>query len=75
MTETRREFLVKIAKGSVYSAPVIRTLAAPEGLSAQANPSEKSGGKSGGGWGKGQNAPAPTTDFQFGPSAPWSNDP
>lgn len=73
MTETRREFLIKMAKGSVYSAPVIRTLTAPDGLSAQANPSEKSGGKTGGGWG--QNAPSPSTDFQFGPSAPWSNDP
>lgn len=74
MTETRREFLIKIAKGSVYSAPVIRTLAAPEGLSAQANPSQKSGGKAGGGgYMEGQqNAPTP---FQLGPAAPWSTNP
>lgn len=73
MTETRREFLIKIAKGSVYSAPVIRTLSAPERLSAQANPSEKSGGKAGGGgFMTGQD---PTTNFQFGRSAPWSGNP
>jgi len=70
MAETRREFLIKIAKGSVYSAPVIRSLAAPDGLSAQANPSQK--GKND--WAM-KRTNEPTTDFQFGPPAPWSRNP
>lgn len=73
MSETRREFLVRVAKGAAYSAPVIRTLTAPEGLRGQANPSQKSGGKAGG---KGQGSLSdPATQFQLGPSAPWTNNP
>jgi len=34
----RREFLLKLAKGAVYSAPVVRSLAAPSHLAAQVSP-------------------------------------
>ena len=33
--EDRREFLIKVATGAVYAAPVIRTLTAPRALTAQ----------------------------------------
>ncbi len=39
MTETdRRAFLRKLAKGTVYAAPVIRSLAAPTSVAAQVSP-------------------------------------
>lgn len=34
----RREFLLKLAKGAVYTAPVVRSLAAPTHLAAQVSP-------------------------------------
>jgi len=34
----RREFLLKLAKGAVYTAPVVRSLAAPTQLAAQVSP-------------------------------------
>ena len=37
----RRAFLKAIAKGTVYAAPVVRTLAAPASASGQAPPSQK----------------------------------
>lgn len=70
MSETRRDFLIRIAKGSAYAAPFIRTLSAPERLSAQPAPSQKG---TGGGTGGGMPTDA-TTQFRFGPSAPWSTD-
>jgi len=33
----RREFLLRVATGVAYATPVIRTLAAPPGLTAQAS--------------------------------------
>lgn len=65
--ETRREFLLRLARGTVYAAPVVRTLAAPERLAGQANPSQKGMGKM-----KGLMM-APSSDLSpgFGPSAPW----
>ncbi len=66
--EDRREFLKKLAKGSVYSAPVIRTLATPPELMAVTQSSMK----------KGQPpvmmliAPIPTGG---GSTAPWARRP
>lgn len=76
MDSSRREFLLKIAAGTAYAAPVIRSVAAPEGLSAQANTTTGKGGTGTGMETPGMDmakAPTPTTDIQFGPSAPWNN--
>lgn len=35
MSDTRKEFLLKVAKGVAYSAPAIHTLSAPDGLLGQ----------------------------------------
>lgn len=70
MDQSRREFLLKVAAGTAYAAPLVRSVAAPEGLSAQHNTTT---GKGGQGEMKGQTTT--TTEFQFGPSAPWSSDP
>lgn len=73
MSETRRGFPIRVAKGAAYSAPVVRTRTAPDGLRAQADPSQKSGGKAGE---KGQGALSdPASQFQLGPSAPWTDNP
>ncbi len=66
MTDSnRREFLKKLAKSAVYTAPVIATFAAPPDLLGQGKSSQhkKGGGKSG------MAAPAP------GPAAPWNAPP
>lgn len=69
--ESRREFLLKVAKGAVYAAPVIRTLSAPESLSAQ-NVSPKGEMK-----GQDMTTGGTTSNLQqgFGPPAPWTRDP
>lgn len=41
MTEqSRREFLRKLARGSVYAAPLVSTLLAPRSANGQARPSQ-----------------------------------
>jgi len=70
---SRREFLLKLAKGAAYTAPVIVSMATPESVLAQSSVSHKKGG---GSKGKGKN-PNAVTDFSAGPaaspgpSAPW----
>lgn len=70
--ESRREFLLRLARGAVYAAPVVRTLSAPESVAGQTTPSKKKGWEMSG-------AASPTTspDLQpgFGPQAPWSMNP
>lgn len=46
--EDRREFIKKIAKGMVYSAPVIASLAAPKPVMASHKASHNPGGGGGG---------------------------
>ena len=66
---TRREFLNKLAKGVVYSAPVISTLKVPENLMAQGvSPTKK--GTGGGGMGAG--GTGKTSAVPIGPAAPGS---
>ena len=67
--EDRREFLIKVATGAVYAAPVIRTLTAPRALTAQTT------GKGDMGMGMGMliieaPEPPPTTS-----TAPWAKKP
>ena len=69
--EDRREFLIKVATGAVYAAPVIRTLTAPRALTAQTT------GKGDMGMGMGMGMliiqapePPPTTS-----TAPWAKKP
>ena len=67
--EDRREFLIKVATGAVYAAPVIRTLTAPRALTAQTT------GKGDMGMGMGMliiqaHEPPPTTS-----TAPWAKKP
>ncbi len=68
---SRREFLLKLARGAAYTAPVVVSMATPESLMAQASVSHKKGG---GAKGKGKN-PNAVTDFSGGavpgPAAPW----
>lgn len=68
MDQSRREFLLKLAAGSAYAAPLIRSVAAPESLSAQNAPTGKGGGMD-------MPSMTSTTEFQFGPSAPWTTNP
>jgi hypothetical protein len=68
----RREFLLKIAKGVAYSAPVISTLAGPSALLAQEDQTTTKGGM---GTGMGMLVvqpppPPPTTS-----TAPWAKKP
>lgn len=44
MDDTRREFLIRMARAAAYAAPVVVTLSAPGGLSAQKTASTKGGG-------------------------------
>ena len=46
--QSRREFLKKLARGSLYTAPVVATLVTPRSVSAGSN-SGMSSGKGGGG--------------------------
>ncbi len=76
--ETRREFLLNVVKGTVYSVPVIRTLATPPEILAQgeSQTSEKGGmGMHVGGMG-GMLVLSGTGGFQKPPSsAPWATKP
>ena len=68
MNEDRREFLKKLAQGSIYAVPLIHSLVAPKGLEA------------GGGMGSGGGMMAMQTiedvgTSGFGPQAPWSRPP
>lgn len=78
MDSSRREFLLKVARGAAYAAPVIVSMSAPEKLLAQATASQKKGGGSKG-KGKNPNLNASGTQFQTGPdagaTAPWSKPP
>lgn len=70
--EHRREFLLKIAKGVAYSAPVIRTFTSPPAVLAQESETTDKGGM---GTGMGMLVvqpppPAPTTS-----TAPWAKKP
>lgn len=44
MDDTRREFLIRMARSAAYAAPVVVSLSAPEGLAAQKTASDKGGG-------------------------------
>ncbi len=71
----RRDFLKKIAKTTVYAAPIIKTLAAPDALLAggggQGFNTEK-GGTMGGGGGNGKGKSNLTVGSGF--TAPWARD-
>lgn len=75
--ESRREFLLKLAQGAVYAAPVVRTLTAPESVAGQATPSKKKSwdmtGALQGPGGPGANTQSPQSGF--GPPAPWTKNP
>ena len=84
MTDTRRAFLLKMAKGAAYTAPVIVTLAAPDGLLGQGQSTNSQKG----GMGLGMPCPpgqgkmdvcepvAPKIELKSElPSAPWKAPP
>lgn len=75
--ESRREFLLKLAQGAVYAAPVVRTLTAPESVAGQTTPSKKKGWDMTGALqapgGTGANTQSPQSGF--GPPAPWTKNP
>lgn len=48
MTDSRRDFVRKIATGAVYAAPVVKTLAAPGSLLGQHSSTSTKGGMGGG---------------------------
>ncbi len=70
MDPSRRQFLLKLAKGAAYAAPVVVSMSAPSSLHAQAAVSHKKGG------GKMMSGNV-VTDFSLAPSpargpvAPW----
>jgi len=73
----RRTFLIRMAKGAMYAAPVVHTLAAPESASGQAPPSQKMammnmGGGMGMGMGMGMNN---ANVGVLGRTAPWFRPP
>ena len=72
--EDRRNFLLKVATGVAYSAPVIRTLASPPALLAQGSESETTQ-KGGQGMEMGMlviQSPEPPTTTS---TAPWAKKP
>ena len=77
MTTTRRDFLLKMAKGAAYAAPVVYTLAAPAALLGQENTTSTKGGMGMGMTkdliaapiGPASNTPSPV------PPAPWAASP
>lgn len=75
--ESRREFLLKLAQGAVYAAPVVRTLTAPESVAGQANPSKKKGWDMTGALQapSGPGAASQEPQSGFGPPAPWTKNP
>jgi hypothetical protein len=42
--ENRRDFVIKLVRGTAYAAPIVTTLASPHGLSAQQNTNSQKGG-------------------------------
>ena len=69
LVDDRREFLKRLVKGSVYSAPVIRTLATPPELAAVVQSSMKMGDPP-------PMLVAPTSGATGGAStAPWARPP
>lgn len=67
--ESRRRFLKRLAKGTLYSAPVIATMAAPVHLVGQGMSASAKGGMGGGavGGGGGGGGHKPAAQFQ----GPW----
>ena len=73
MADDRREFLKKLAKASVYSAPVVLTLATPPELLAQSNNTSSKGGM---GMGMTGALVAPAgSGFGGASTAPWARSP
>lgn len=76
--EGRRVFLKTLARGALYSIPVVHTLAAPEGVVAQGKSTQKKMGMQGMGMGMGMGNNQSIEDLgatNFGPAAPWSMTP
>jgi hypothetical protein len=74
MESSRRAFLLKLARGAAYSAPLVVSMSAPDPLRAQAAVSHKKGGNKMGGDNTVSGfevAPAPAP----GPQAPWTVEP
>ena len=66
--QSRKEFLKKLARGSIYAAPVVSTLLTPRSVSAQASQAMMGAGPPGGGNMGGMQE-------QSLPAAPWSKPP
>jgi hypothetical protein len=77
MTDDRRAFLKKVAKGSLYAVPVIRTVATPPELAALAAQQASMKGMGNDNMGGGGNFVAPAGAGGPGPtsSAPWAKPP
>lgn len=71
MKPDRREFLKRLAKGSLYAAPLIHSLAAPEGLAAGGGGTGKVMGMGG----MGMQTTETLGTSGFGTQAPWSRPP
>ena len=75
MTESRRAFLQKVAKGAVYAAPVVVSLSAPDSLlgQGQSQNSQKGGmGMMGMGVGGGMVMALVSPELGFDPTPPGS---
>jgi hypothetical protein len=68
MTKSRREFLLGLATGAIYAAPLVRTLAAPDHLAGQPPPSQKGGGM----WMGTASEATQVEPPMIGPDPPWS---
>jgi len=77
MGDSRREFLLKMAKGTAYVAPVVVTLSTPDGLlgQGQSTNSQKGGMGKGKGKGQGQGVNPQIQAPSFTPRAPWQTAP
>lgn len=73
MDASRREFLIKVAKGTAYTAPLVVTLSVPESLTAQAPASQKM--MMGGMGMAGAAAPSGSSAPAAGPTPPWAAPP
>jgi hypothetical protein len=73
MGDSRREFLLKMAKGAAYVAPVVVTLSTPDGLLGQGQSTNSQ--KGGMGKGKGQGINPQIQAPSFTPRAPWQTAP
>ena len=68
----RREFLRRMAAGAAFVAPVVHTLVAPRGLTAQGSSNTGKGGGGGtGGGGKNMLTVEPQGSTAPGSKAPW----